>query len=216
MGPAFRGRGQISLEFLLIFGVLMIMLVYSVRVATFAKDSPSVDVLRVQVALEEKSLADVISGTINQVYAQGPGSKATGYAKLFYLRNPDYLEKAWGVKEPRVLVTYGSLGVENGTCVAVVNGTGTTTLIPRGGDKNVLCSPSLYSRNLLENGTVWNGTGVIVTVNGTGRKIYGLVIAPSNIPPVVKITVEWNPDEGEAWEFNETAGEIRININPGG
>jgi len=216
MGLASRRRGQISLEFLLIFGVLMIMLVYSLRVVTFTNDSPSVDVLRIQVALEEKSLADVISNTINQVYAQGPGSKATSYAKIFYLGNPGYLEKAWGVKDPRVLITYGSLGVRYGTYVAVLNGTGNTTLILGGGNKNVLQSASFYRRNLLENGTVWNGTAVTVNVNGTSRQIYGLVMAPSYLPHVLRIVVEWNPDTGEAWEFNRTTGEIRININPGG
>jgi len=216
MGSARKRRAQISLEFLFIFGVFMIMLVYSLQVVTFAKNSPSVDALRIQVALEEKGLANALSSAVSQVYAQGPGSKTTCYVKVFYLRSPGYLEKAWGVKEPRVLVTYGSLGNGYGTYVAVLNGTGDNVLILGGGDKNVLWSPALYHRNLLDNGSVWGYSGVSVTINGTNRLIYGLVVSPSRLPHVIRIVVEWNPDENETWEFNETTGEIRININPGG
>ena len=65
MGSARKRRAQISLEFLFIFGVFMIMLVYSLQVVTFAKNSPSVDALRIQVALEEKGLANALSSAVS-------------------------------------------------------------------------------------------------------------------------------------------------------
>ncbi|WP_297498271.1 class III signal peptide-containing protein, partial [Thermococcus sp.] len=52
-----RKRGQISLEFLLVFGVLMVMLLYSVRSVTFTGGT-SQQVLTIQTALEEKSVAN--------------------------------------------------------------------------------------------------------------------------------------------------------------
>ena len=60
------GRAQISLEFLFIFGLLTILLLYSVRNVSFSEGSPSVENLRIQIALEEKGLANAISNTISQ------------------------------------------------------------------------------------------------------------------------------------------------------
>ncbi|WP_297073448.1 class III signal peptide-containing protein, partial [Thermococcus sp.] len=41
MGLVLKRRGQISLEFMLVFAIMLIMLLYSVRNVTFSSDSPS-------------------------------------------------------------------------------------------------------------------------------------------------------------------------------
>ncbi|NJE30390.1 class III signal peptide-containing protein [Thermococcus sp. 18S1] len=89
-------RGQVSLEFMLVFGIMLILLLYSVNSITFQQGSTSTETLKMQVLLEEKSLANAIAGTIAQVYAQGPGAKSTTYVKVTYLAEPDYLQKAFG------------------------------------------------------------------------------------------------------------------------
>ncbi|CAD5243410.1 class III signal peptide-containing protein [Thermococcus camini] len=89
-------RGQVSLEFMLVFGIMLILLLYSVNSITFQQGSTSTETLKMQILLEEKSLANAIAGTIAQVYAQGPGAKSTTYVKVTYLAEPDYLQKASG------------------------------------------------------------------------------------------------------------------------
>ena len=210
-------KGQISLEFLFIFAILLILLAYSVKNTTFQQGSQSIETLRVQIALEEKELANTISGAISQAYSQGPGSKTTVYVKLVYLRKPYYLEKVWGVADPMIFVTYGQhLNDGNGTYVMILNGTGTTKVILTGGNKNTFWTRALYQRDLLGNSTVWGGSSASVDF-GTGvTTVYGLRLDPSTIPQVLKVVVEWNPDLPNSWVFNSTAGELMININPGG
>jgi len=213
-------RGQITIEFLFIFGLLTVLLLYSVKNTTFSEGTPSVENLQMQIAIEEKGLASTISNTINQVYAQGPGSKATTYFHPVYLRDSDYLKKAWGVQKPEVFITYGpyaSLG--NGTYVTVINGTGTTEITLAGGNKNAFWSRSFYSKELLGNSSVWNdplGNTVQLKIGGSpATAVHGLIL-PADLPSTLKIVVEWNPDNPDRWEFDPTTGEIRININPGG
>jgi uncharacterized protein (UPF0333 family) len=217
--PSHSKRGQISLEFLFIFGILTILLLYSVRNTTFSEGSSSVENLKIQVALEEKGLADAVSNTISQVYAQGPGSKATNYIRLVYLKNPGYLEKAWDVKDPKIFITYGQLPggpSGNGTYITIINGTGTTRVTLNGGDKNAFWSRSLYQNDLTGNFTAWHNSNATLNITGTPIRYPGLVIDPGTLPSSLRIVVEWNPDNEESWYFNQTAGEIRINIRPGG
>ncbi|WP_297068687.1 class III signal peptide-containing protein [Thermococcus sp.] len=213
-------RGQISLEFMFVFALILVLLLYSVNNVTFKKGTASADTLQIQVSLEEKNFANVISNTITQVYSQGPGSKATSYVRFVYLRNPGYLEKALGVSDPRVFVSYGSLGSPgNGTYVMVINGSGTTNIQLTGGDKNAFWSRSPYNSNALTNSSIWTsdlGTAATLIINGTPTTVYGLVLPTEGLPSELKIVVEWNPDKPEGWLFNGTAGEIRVNINPGG
>ncbi|WP_367883438.1 class III signal peptide-containing protein [Thermococcus peptonophilus] len=184
-----RRGGQISLEFIIIFGLFTILLLYSIRNTSFSEGTPSVETLKIQTALEEKNLANTISNTISQVYAQGgPGSKATSYVKLVYLRNPpSYLERAWNVENPKIFITYGHLQggpSDNGTYVMVINGTETTNVALSGDNKNIFWSRSLYAVNLLGNSAVWNstfGNSTQIKLEGgssTSTTVYGLVIPP--------------------------------------
>ncbi|NJE62029.1 class III signal peptide-containing protein [Thermococcus sp. 21S7] len=213
-----RVKGQISLEFLLIFGLLTILLLYSIRNTSFSEGSPSVENLRIQIALEEKSLANAISNTISQVYAQGPGSKATTYVALTYLRNPSYLEKGLDVTDPQIFITYGPLGGRgDGTYVGIINGTGTAILYTEGDDKNVVWSMGIYSRDLSTNTSVWGvPSEAKIVIGGVPFVFKGLSISPDQLNSTLKIVVEWNPDRGDSWFYNTTAKELRININPGG
>ncbi|BAD85856.1 hypothetical membrane protein, conserved, containing DUF361 domain [Thermococcus kodakarensis KOD1] len=217
-------RGQISLEFIIIFGLFTILLLYSIRNTSFSEGTPSVETLKIQTALEEKNLANTISNTISQVYAQGPGSKATSYVKLVYLRNPSYLERAWSVTDPGIFITYGPYGSDYGVYITIINRTGTTNAALSGDNKSVFWSRSLYAVNLLGNSTVWNstfGNSTQIKLDGssTSTTVYGLVIPPETLPSYLKIVVEWtpgwNPHQDEMWTYNETAGEIHIYINPG-
>ncbi|ASJ03310.1 hypothetical protein A3L09_08595 [Thermococcus profundus] len=206
-------RGQVSLEFMFVFALMLVLLVYSVKNTTFDQGTVSADTLRVQIALEEKNLANAISNTINQVYSQGPGSKATTYIRLSYLRDPAYLEKVWNVKNPKVFITYGQLPggpSGNGTYITVT-GTG-FNLVLSGGDKNVLWSRSMYQAILYGNQSVWSPRGSVSLGSST---VYGLEIDPTNLPVTLKIVVEWNPDSPDSWTFNSAKGELRINISPG-
>ncbi len=210
-------KGQVSIEFLFIFAILLILLAYSVQNTTFQPGSQSVEAIKVQIAIEEKELANTISGAISQAYSQGPGSKTTVYVKLVYLRKPYYLEKVWSVTDPAIFITYGQHFADgNGTYVVVLNGTGTTKVILTGGDKNAFWTGALYQRNLLGNSTVWGGSSASVDFGTGATTVYGLKLDPTTIPPVLRVVVEWNPDLPNSWAFNSTAGELRININPGG
>jgi uncharacterized protein (UPF0333 family) len=205
-------RGQVSLEFLFVFAIMLILLVYSVQNTTFSRGSSSVETLKIQVALESKNVANVISTTISQVYSQGPGAKATSYIHLNYLRDPGMLEKATEVKNPEIFITYGNYGGKgNGTYISVV-GTGYQIYLT-GPNKNTFWSRSLYQKILYDKPNAWSPSSSI-TVNST--TVYGLKIDPLELPAVLKVVVEWNPDRPDLWVFNSTSGELRININPGG
>jgi len=213
-------RGQVTLEFLFIFSLLTILLLYSINATTFRQGSPSVENLRMQVAVEEKGLANAISNTISQVYAQGPGSKATSYVSLVYLRNEDYLKKAWGISDPKIFITYGALSgasSANGTYVIVVNGSGITDAVLSGGNKNVFLSPSLFQKDLVSNSSVWNpDSSVTLNITGSSYSYHGLTIDPAALPSSLRIVVEWNPDNPDSWTYDSAKGELRININVGG
>ena len=207
-------RGQVTLEFLFIFSLLTILLLYSINATTFRQGSPSVENLRMQVAVEEKGLASAISNTISQVYAQGPGSKATSYVSLVYLRNEDYLKKAWGVSDPKIFITYGPYASDgNGTYVVVVNGSGTTNIFLQGDNKNTFWSRSMYPAVLLYDKLVWSPRESIKVGSTT---VYGLKIGPEDLPSSLRIVVEWNPDNPDSWTYDSAKGELRININVGG
>ena len=204
-------RGQISLEFMLVFGLMMFLLIYSINNATFSGNSASVQILRTQIGVEEKTLANAISNAISQVYAQGPGSKATVYVSLVYLRNSEMLRKGLGVETPMVFITFGNYStLGNGTYVAVAaNG---SEVVLTGGDKTAFWSRSLYSKNLYSRDSIWNP---LATVKFGSMVVYGIGISPDSIPPSLRIVAEWNPDLPNGWSFDPVAGEIRININPG-
>ncbi len=202
-------RGQVSLEFMLVFAILVVMLVYSINNISFSNNSASQQTLIIQISLEEKNFANIISNTISQVYAQGPGSKATAYVKLTYLKDAGMLRKAYGLNSPYIFVTY-----DRGVNITVINST-TPVLNFNGPDKNVFWSPSLYPAVLYNNSNIWDATfGSSILINGT--TVYGLRIPPSDLNSTMRVIVEWNPDSGEIWSFNSTVGYLYININPGG
>ncbi|KUH34051.1 hypothetical protein APY94_03505 [Thermococcus celericrescens] len=228
------GRAQISLEFLFIFGLLTILLIYSVRNVSFSEGSPSIENLRIQIALEEKSLANAISNTISQVYAQGPGSKATTYVKLTYLKNIGYVERASGVKNPAVFITYCNMSGRPGTYVFITNKTAPFEPLTTGDDKNVFHGAAIYSKKLSNNSSIWriipsppfsqvsidNPSGQFSkecgAKSGSTYTLYGIIVEPADLPSELRIVVEWNPNRGDSWSYNTTAKELRININPGG
>lgn len=114
-------RGQVSLEFMLVFGIMLVLMLYSVNSITFQQGSTSTETLKMQILLEEKNLANTIAGTVAQVYAQGPGAKSTTYVRVTYLAEPDYLEKAFGSakvtiggNEDSVLVWVGDSSITSG------------------------------------------------------------------------------------------------------
>ncbi len=206
-------KGQVSLEFMFVFAIIAVLLVYSVNNTTFKQGSASVDTLKVEIALEEKNLANAISNTIDQVYSQGPGSKATSYVHLVYLRNGDYLKKAWRVSDPKIFITYGPYdSIGNGTYITVLNGTGSTNIFLQGDNKNTFWSRSMYQAVLLDK-LVWSPEG---SVNVDSTTIYGLEVGPNDLPSSLRIVVEWNPDNPNNWTYDSSKGELRININPGG
>jgi len=207
-----KRHGQVSLEFMLVFGIMLILLLYSVNNVTFREGSTSTEALRIQISLEEKNLANAISCTIDQVYTQGPGAKSTTYVKLTYLRNGDILEKGLNTNNPEIFITYGNYSNKgNGTYVGVI-GSGITPILT-GGDKNVFWSRSMYQAILYNDSLVWSPSGSITVGSSTFN---GLKINPTSLPATLKIVVEWNPDNSNSWTFNSTKGELRININPGG
>ncbi|WP_461867091.1 class III signal peptide-containing protein [Thermococcus sp.] len=185
------------------------MLVYSINNISFSNNSASQQTLIIQISLEEKNFANVISNTVSQVYAQGPGSKATAYIKLTYLRDSRMLEKAFGLNNPYIFVTY-----DRGVNITVINST-TPTLTFEGPDKNVFWSASLYPAVLYNNSNIWDATfRNSITINGT--TVYGLMIPPSDFNSTIRVVVEWNPSLNEIWSFNSSSGYFYININPGG
>ncbi|WP_245250311.1 hypothetical protein [Thermococcus stetteri] len=128
-------RGQLSLEFMLIAGVMLIMLAYSVNTVTFSSDYPSSETLKVQVALEAKNVANQIAGVISQVYSQGPGSKAAIYVKTSILDDPDMLQDAFGSSKVSIY--------QVGNVVRVTIG---DTPILVGDNKNTFSAVTLYNR----------------------------------------------------------------------
>jgi len=201
-------RAQISLEFILIFGIMLILLAYSINNVTFSQESQSNELLRVQVSLEAKGFANSISNTISQVYAQGPGSKATTHVTLRYLTDEDYLKKSFNLSgNPEIFITY-----LNGTYVGIIDTTN-TTLVTSGTSKNTFWSQSLYRTNLMgSTGFTPHGTATY-----SGSTVNGLLISnPGQLPTNLMIVVEWIPGNGNTWKLNVTTGELRINIDPGG
>ncbi|AEH24746.1 hypothetical protein PYCH_10650 [Pyrococcus yayanosii CH1] len=176
-------RGQMSLEFMVIFSLLLIMLFYSVNNLAFTQGTIAQTQLTVEVALEAKQVATTIAGTISQVYAQGPGSKATSYVSLRYLSNTYYLERAFSSSQVQIAYINGSVRVTIGD-----------TPITNGPDKNTFSAPTLYNTT------------------------FDTAISFSDGVPVktLKVVVEWNPDKGESWTFDDAKGVLMININPGG
>jgi len=210
-------RAQISLEFMFIIAIGLILLLYSVNNVTFKKGTAGQATLQINVGLEEKSLASTISGTISQVYAQGPGSKATTYIHITYLRNSGYLEKALGVNTtPIVFITYGEyLGKGNGTIVCV--GLPNETLVINQTNRTVFWSYSLYQKNLYGNQSIWSPQGSLTlryTNTSSSFTVYGISLKPSDLQGNIKVVVTWNPNEGNSWSY--TNGTLSININPGG
>ncbi|QDA30677.1 class III signal peptide-containing protein [Thermococcus indicus] len=202
-------RGQVTLEFLFIFGLLTILLLYSVRNTSFSEGSPSVENLRIQVALEEKSLANAIANTISQVYAQGLGSKATTYVKVTYLNKESYLSRAYGYEQPIVKIFMinasdrnNPSGISAGILVSVTENREGPAV--SGDDKNAFFTPMLY-----------NYTGNAIKVKFFSEEDTRTPKI-SDIPSDLRIVVEWNPDEPADMEYNETSGTLWININPGG
>lgn len=217
---------------MMVFAIMLVLLLYSVQNVTFKPGGASAESMRVQISLEEKNLANAISNTITQVYAQGPGAKATSYVKLTYLRDSQMIKKALEVEDPVIFITYGpnpehlinANKTGNGTYITVLPEIGDANGSAFGGNKTLFWSKSLYSKNLAIveeiNGTkVWKPEDTR-TVVGTspwgGSTIYGLKIPPSQLPATLKIIVTWNPDNPDRWIFDSVKGILEININPGG
>lgn len=204
-------KGQISLEFMFIFSIILMMLAYSLSNVTFTQESQAVELLRVDASLEARSFANSISNTISQVYAQGSGSKATTYVTLRYLRNSDSLKKAFNMTgTPQIFISYQS----NYTYVAIIDSATRELYFADSGTikKNVFRALSLYAKTL-NDPTAYDPSGSVTSGSNT---YYGIVLNAAQLPNKVKIVVEWNPDRNEMWTFNITSSELRININPGG
>ncbi|CAB49726.1 class III signal peptide-containing protein [Pyrococcus abyssi] len=195
-------RGQISIEFLFLITIFMILLMYSINNTTFTS-GPSVDLLATQINIEEKALANAISNTISQVYAQGPGAKATSYVTLAHINNENDIKKAFKLSDPLIIIFYS-----NGTYVAIVDSSN-LTIRTYGASKNAFWSYSLYAKDLLTNYTVF-GNRKTVNLDGNNIEIACLEIRPSDLPKEVKIVVEWNPDLKSSWSYSN--GEIRVII----
>ncbi|WP_297509193.1 class III signal peptide-containing protein [Thermococcus sp.] len=194
-----RKRGQISLEFLLVFGILLIMLLYSARSMTFNNTS-SREALLMQVAVEEKSTANIIASAIDQVYAQGPGSKVTVYAHFTLLRNGDYLKKAFNLTSPVINII---LAGEN------------DPLFPAGASNSIVAvAVSNQGNEPIISGS--NRTGVWVQTflkyNATSHTRFEVNFTPSTLPPVMKVVVEWNPAQPISLVYNSTSSTLHINI----
>ncbi|NJE50084.1 class III signal peptide-containing protein [Thermococcus sp. 9N3] len=203
MGLVLRRRGQISLEFMLVFSIMLIMLLYSVKNVGFDSSSPSSGTLAIQIALEEKSVANVIAGAIDQVYAQGPGSKVTVYAHFNLLRNSEYLSKAFNLTSPQVqLLFIGTrdrlfpIGAEN-SVIAVA--------VAESGSKPTLSGPDRTG--------VWVQTYFLY--NSTTQSKFMVPLNPADVPGTMRIVVEWNPELPVSMAYNATSKTLYINIKPG-
>ena len=199
MGLVLRRRGQISLEFLFVFTILMIMLLYSAKYVTF-RSSASSQTLAVQTVIEEKSIANVIGGAIDQVYAQGPGSKVTVYAHFSLLRNSEYLKNAFNLTSPVVYIMligeksslFPSEAMNSVVAVGVANNGSIPVL--GGADRT----------------GVWVQT--FLKYNSTTTPEIIVPLNPANIPPVVKVVVQWDPNEPVTMVYNSTSSTLEINI----
>jgi uncharacterized protein (UPF0333 family) len=127
-------RGQVSLEFMFIFAIIAILLVYSINNTTFKQGSASVDTMAVQVALEGKHVVNAISGTISQVYSQGPGSKATSYVSVSYLSDRDMLLKTFNSSNITIIHTGSNVSITIGN-----------KAITTGDKKNTFTTTTLYN-----------------------------------------------------------------------
>lgn len=182
-----RRRGQLSLEFLLIAGVMLIMLAYSVNTVTFNENYPSSETLRIQVALEAKNVANQVAGAISQVYAQGPGSKATVYVKTSLLDDPEMLGDAFGSSK------VGIYHIGNSVYVTIGD-----TPVFTGDNKNTFSAVTLYNRT--SGGTI--GVSFPEGIPGTLK---------------VVVEWNPDPDVLEGWKFEGgLVPVLRINIKPGG
>ncbi|WP_456420676.1 class III signal peptide-containing protein [Thermococcus sp.] len=204
MGLVVGRRGQISLEFMLVFSIMLIMLLYSVKNISFSQDSPSSSALALQLALEEKSAANTIAGAIDQVYAQGPGSKVTTYVHFTLLRNGKYLSRAFNLSSPVVGIMFlGSAhplfpeGANNSVVVVAVFNNGSTPIIEGK-----------------------NRTGVWVQTyfpyNSTTTPGFNVSTTPDELPSAMRVVVEWNPDIPVEMTYNSTSKVLYINVHPGG
>jgi uncharacterized protein (UPF0333 family) len=199
MGLVRGRRGQITLEFLLIFGILMIMLLYSARSITF-NEATSRQTLLMQAVIEEKSVANTIAGAIDQVYAQGPGAKVTVYTRFSILRNKDYVEKAFNLSSP--VVEFMLIGEND-------------SLFPSGAVNSVLAVgvSNSGSQPILE-GEARTGDWVLTLFryNGTSPSRFEVKLQPSQIPPVMTVVVEWNPNKPVSMTYNSTTSTLHINL----
>jgi len=191
-----KRRGQLSLEFMFVFTLMLIMLLYSVRTVGF--DSPaSSGTLALQIALEEKSVANVIAGAIDQVYAQGPGSKVTVYARFNLLRNPNYISKAFNLTSPQVLI--------------MLIGT-TDPLFPPGAENSVVAVAVFGDYGPILTGSNRTGVWVQTIYPYDGSSLVQL--EPTEVPSLMKIVVEWNPSEPVSMTYDN--GTLHINVRAGG
>lgn len=194
-----------------IFSIILMMLAYSLSNVTFTQESQAIELLRVDASLEARGIANSISNTISQVYAQGPGSKATTHVTLRYLRNGNSLKRAFNMTgTPQIFISYQS----NCTYVAIIDSATRELYFSDSGTikKNVFRALSLYAKTLNDPAAYDPGG----SVTSEGSVYYGIVLNATQLPSKVKIVVEWNPDRNERWTFNITSSELRININPGG
>ncbi|NJE54613.1 class III signal peptide-containing protein [Thermococcus sp. 21S9] len=203
MGLVFKRRGQISLEFMLVFSIMLIMLLYSVKNVGFDSNSPSSGTLAIQMALEEKSVANVIAGAIDQVYAQGPGSKVTVYAHFNLLRNSKYITSAFNVTSPQVQLLF--LGTND-------------PLFPAGAENSVV-AVAVANSTVGPVLTGSNRTGVWVQTyflyNATSPTGFVVALNPADVPGTMKVVVEWNPAKPVLMVYNSTSETLYINIKPG-
>ena len=199
MGLVLRRRGQISLEFLFVFTILMIMLLYSAKYVTF-KSSTSSQALAIQTVIEEKSVANVIGGAIDQVYAQGPGSKVTVYARFSLLRNSEYLKNAFNLTSPVVYV--------------MLIGENSNLFPPKAINSIVAVGVANNGSTPVIDGPNKTGTWVqtFFRYNSTTMPEIVVPLSPSTLPPVVKVIVQWDPNKPVTMVYNSTSSTLEINI----